>query len=58
MLSIILNQTVRPTDSADMDKLLTLIDKMLSSVGLYSLGCDISLDAAKLSFETMSGGKV
>lgn len=58
MLSVILNQTVRPTDSADMDKLLTLIDKMLSSVGLYSLGCDISLDAAKLSFETMSGGKV
>lgn len=58
MLPVILNQTVRPTDSADMDKLLTLIDNMLSSVELYSLGCDVSQQAAKLSFETMSGGKV
>mgnify|MGYP003317481891 CR=1 FL=1 len=41
-----------------MDKLLTLIDKMLSQVGLYSLGCTISLEGAKLSFETMSGEKL
>lgn len=55
MLVTMLNQTVRPEDIADMDKLLILIDKMLTTVDLYKLGCNISLEAGKLSYQTMSG---
>lgn len=57
MLITILNQTIRPTEIGRMDKLLFLIDKMLSSVGLYTLGCNISREAAELSFNTMSKGE-
>ena len=57
MLFTILNQTLRPNEEMRMDILLGLIDKMLRKVDLYSLGCNISLDAAKLSYETMSKGE-
>lgn len=53
MLLTILNQTLRPDQIDKMDKLLNIIDKMLKSVKLYSLGCNVSLDAARLSYNTM-----
>ena len=55
MLGVILNQTMRPNNEQSMDKLLGLISKMLQSVSIYSLGCNMQLDAAKLSYTTMSG---
>ncbi|MBQ7348634.1 MAG: hypothetical protein IJW47_01425 [Clostridia bacterium] len=58
MLITILNQTIRPTEQVSMDKLLTLIEKMLLSVDLYKLGCNISREAAELSYKTMSGEKL
>ena len=58
MLMIVLNQTIRPSEEAKFDKLLDLIDKLFKQVSLYRLGCNISLDAAKLAYETMSQGKV
>jgi hypothetical protein len=57
MLMVILNQTVRPKELDKMDKLLTLIDTMLKTVDLYALGCNISREAAELSFGTMSKGE-
>lgn len=57
MLFAVLNQTVRPKDVGSMDKLLILIDKMLKKVDLYELGCNISKEAAELSFNTMSKGE-
>lgn len=57
MLITILNQTVRPTELDKMDKLLGIIDRLLSKVNLYKLGCNISLDSARLSFNTMSKGE-
>ena len=57
MLITILNQTIRPSDQESMDKLLSLIEKMLLSVDLYKLGCNISQEAAELSYKTMSGEK-
>lgn len=54
MLMTVLNQTLRPEDESDMDKLLTLIDKMLRQVGIYVLGCNISKEAAETSFNYMS----
>jgi len=58
MLLTILNQTIRPEQVGDMDKLLKLIEKMITSVELYSLGCNTQISAAKLSYETMSGEKL
>ncbi len=55
MLMVILNQTLRPAELDKMDKLLGLIEKLLSKTKLYRLGCDISREAAELSFKTMSG---
>ena len=39
-----------------MDKLLALIEKMLESAKLYSLGCNISKEAAELSYNAMVKG--
>ena len=57
MLITILNQTIRPDNLEQMDKLLGLIDKMISKVGLYKLGCTISKEAAELAYNTMSKGE-
>lgn len=57
MLITVLNQTIRPSNLEQMDKLLGLIDKMLQKVKLYTLGCNISREAAELSYKTMSEGK-
>ncbi len=56
MILTILNQTVRPTDEKKFDKLLVLLDGLLKSVKTYSLGCNISKEAAELSFNTMKRG--
>ena len=57
MLITILNQTLRPNELDKIDKLFGLIDKMLKKIDLYNLGCNISKEAAELSFKTMSGEK-
>jgi len=58
MLFTILNQTIRPSDSKDMDKLLSVTEDLLSNVDLYSLKCNISAEAAELSYKTMSGESI
>ena len=58
MLLVILNQTIRPKEIKEMDTLLALLDKMLKSVEIYKLGCNLSLQAAQLSYTTMSGEKL
>jgi len=57
MLVMILNQTLRPEKLENMDKLLGLIEKMLSKTKLYSLGCNISREAAELSYNAMVKGE-
>ena len=56
MLITLLGQTIRPSEEENMDKLLDLLGKMLDKVDLYKLGCNISREAAELSFNTMSKG--
>ncbi len=58
MLITIFNQTIRPTDLTQMDKLLTLLDKMLRTVGIYKLGCNISKEAAETSYNAMVKGEL
>ena len=53
----ILDQTLRPIKEERLDKSLELIGKLLKSVNLYKLWCNVSLDAAKLSYEFMKKGE-
>ena len=53
ILPLILNQTVRPDEPARMIRLLDLIDGFVKSVPCYLLGCNISVDAARVSFDGM-----
>ncbi len=57
MLTTILNQTLRPAEVDKIDKLFRLIDKMLGSVDLYSMGCNISKEAAEMAYNAMSKGE-
>ena len=53
MLPVVFNQTIRPTELDKMDNLLAILDKLLTSVPLYRLTCDISRQAAETSYKTM-----
>ena len=44
-LTLLLQQTVLPTDKAQMSKLLDMLGRMVESVPLYHLGCTISDEA-------------
>ena len=50
----ILNQTIRPRNGEYMNNLLTLLDKVIGSVPVWRMGCNISLEAAELAHKTMS----
>ena len=58
MIGVVFNQTLRPEQAEDMEKLLSLTDKLLTKSNLYALGCNISREAAELSFKTMTGEKI
>lgn len=53
-ISLFLTQTYKPRDKKYMDLLLNMIDKIFSSIKVYKMGCNISKEAAKLSYEVMS----
>ncbi len=50
-------QTLRPRESVQMNKLLDVLDKVLSETPLYRLGCDMSKEAVELSFNTVRRDK-
>lgn len=54
---LIMKQIIMPTDPICAFKTLELLDKMLAKTDTWLLGCNISVDAAKLSYSTMSGDK-
>lgn len=56
MLAVAFNQTLRPEEAEDMDKYLNLLDRLLTSVDLYRLHCNVSEEAAKLSYGAMIKG--
>ena len=53
----IIRQANRPKDIESRECLLRLIDKLLVKVPIWKLTCNMTLDAAILSYETMSGNK-
>lgn len=50
----ILNQTIRPSDPRLMSSLLDYVDRLIRSVPIWRLGCNISVDAARVAYEAMS----
>lgn len=49
----LLKQTIRPPYEDDMNILLSHIDKVLTDVPIYFMGCNISTDAAQMAYEAM-----
>lgn len=54
----IIRQTLHPRTEEEFDIIMELLDGLLSSVPMYKLGCNISLEAAKVAYEGMSGKKI
>ena len=53
-LAGLLNQTIRPFEMKDMDLLLGHIEKVITSVPVYKMGCNISEEAAIMAYNEMS----
>ena len=51
---LMLEQTIRSNEIEFMDKLLFVMDKLLTSVKVYKLYCNMDISAARLAYETMS----
>lgn len=52
-LPMLLQQTYRTHNPADMPKTLTLVSRMADTVKLYRLGCNMEQEAAKIAYEGM-----
>jgi hypothetical protein len=57
MIGVIFQQTIRPDSLERLDNFTALLDKMLASIDKYSLGCNMDISAAELSYNTMSKGE-
>lgn len=52
-IKYILDQTLRPTGRDSMEKLLSLLDKLLTQVGVFELYCNVSEAAVRTAYEEM-----
>lgn len=52
-LPMLLRQVYRPMDAAAMEKTMKLIDRLMKAVRFYRLGCNMSIEAARLSYDAM-----
>ncbi len=50
----IMNQTLRPGDAEGYDILLGLIDRVITKIPLWKMGCNISTQAAQTAYDAMS----
>ena len=55
IFQMIFNQTLRFEDAENMLKLLDLLDNLMSKVDLYTLGVNMDISSAQLSYGVMSG---
>lgn len=56
-LFALLNQTVRPDTDERMDKLLNILDKLVDSVKMYRLKCNMDIEAAEVAYKGMKSQK-
>ncbi len=52
-LKLILDQTIRPSDRQRMEQLLSNLDKLLTTISVYELRCNISHEAVMTAYEAM-----
>ena len=52
--TMLLQQVYRPNDVFALQKTLELIDKMADRVGLFRLGCNMDIEAAKVAYDGMN----
>ena len=52
-LPVILNQTLRPEEPEEMDRLLALCDRLARAMPFYRLGCTPDPEAADVACEAM-----
>jgi len=55
-MTVLMEQTLRPENPADMLALFDMLDKLLLSVPVYKFSCNISREAVELSYGTMKQG--
>ena len=53
-VSLIISQTVRPSSPERMIMMCDFIDELIAEIPIYRLKCNMEIDAAKLSYETMN----
>lgn len=53
-ISKIMEQTSRNLESDEMEKILGFLDDLIRNIPIFKLGCDISEEAVKTSYESMS----
>lgn len=54
----LLEQTARPQGAEGRIKMLTLLDKLLTQVPVWKMGCNMEADAPRVSYEAMSKGEI
>lgn len=54
----VIEQVIMPKDAQNVIATLEFLDRALAAVPVYELSCNISTDAARLSYETMKGEKI
>lgn len=52
--AMLIQQAYRPNDVFALQKTLTLVDKMADKVGLFRLGCNMNIEAAKVAYDGMN----
>lgn len=55
ILPLLLAQTHMPKYIENMDKLLAVVERLATNVPMYKLRCNMSVDAARVSYSMMSG---
>lgn len=53
----LLEQTARPAGAAQRAKLMELLDKLLTNLPVWKMGCNMAPSAAKVSYNAMSRGR-
>lgn len=54
-IKLLIRHSIRPNhDNGGMDSLLTLLDALLQKAPVYQMGCNISMDAVKLAYDTIN----
>ena len=54
-LALILNNTWRPKSDVEMNRLLDMMEQVVSQVNVYEMSCTRELEAAQLSYRVMKG---